>query len=123
MIRVLLLCCFVVVLDATEAAFSKNTGVAYAWFTLVQIVVYFAIGFFLRRAGTSVGRAALSVAVVAAVEATLGWWVSARIGPGAAPNVSFPYLVVGAVLTVAFMVAVGALGAAIGSIRFRSGTL
>ena len=77
MIRtIVVLCAAIVALDAVEALIARSAGVSYAWFMLVQILVYIAIGFALRRRGATVPQLLIAVAVTGVVEATLGEWVA-----------------------------------------------
>ncbi|MDB5069704.1 MAG: hypothetical protein JWM87_815 [Candidatus Eremiobacteraeota bacterium] len=111
---VLLLCVFIVALDAVESVISKTTGVPYAWFMIVQIVVYAAIGFVLRRRGLRIERVAVAVAVTSVVEATAGEAVAIAIG--ASPRMSFAELIVIIPFVVGFETCLGLAGYGIGSI-------
>jgi len=77
MIRIIaILCIAIVAVDAIESAISVSTGIPYSRFMFVQIVVYVAIGFVLRRLAVPLGRTLVAVAVTALFEATLGEWVA-----------------------------------------------
>ena len=115
MIRIIaVLCAGIVALDALESVISRSAGISYAWFMLVQIVVYVAIGFALRRRAVPIGGTLAAVAVTALVEATLGEWVAVALH--AAP--STPIVMYVFVIPIVIIVECGlaATGWALGSI-------
>lgn len=110
---VVLLCVGIVALDAAESVISRAAGIPYGWFTLVQIVVYAAIGFALRRRGSGLGRTAVVAAIVSLAEATLGQWVAVAIG--SAPAVSVLELIVIVPFVVGLGIVIALAGFALGS--------
>ncbi len=115
MIRVsAVLCVLIVALDALESVISTSAGIPYARFTFVQIVVYIAIGFVLRRRAVPIGLTLAAVAVTGLVEATLGEWVAVALHAGPATPVGIYVFVVPFVIIVDCGLA--ATGWALGSI-------
>ncbi|HYW52551.1 MAG TPA: hypothetical protein VFF00_06915 [Candidatus Elarobacter sp.] len=115
MIRlVALLSVLIVVLDAVESIVSLSVRIPYAWFALVQIVVYAAIGFVLRRADLRVRDVAVAALITGLVEATLGEWVALTLG--AAPPTPLGVMAVVVPFVIAFDVALALGGFALGSI-------
>lgn len=111
MLRILATCCFVVVLfDAVAAWASRLSGISYSWFAIPQMAMYFGMGYILccifgldRRFFTVLISAAFS-------EATIGWWISALIGPGKPGNVSTVLLLITILIGVAVQTAFGVIG-------------
>ncbi len=75
--------CIAVVLgqDVLSAALSAYTGVAYADFIPLELFIYVAIGFYLARR-LAMASAISIVVTTALIDATIGWGLSAVIGPG-----------------------------------------
>lgn len=111
---ILTLCVGIVVLDAVESLISRSAGIPYAWFMLVQILVYIGIGFALRRLAVPLGRVLIAVAVTALVEATLGEWVSIALHAAPATPLAMQAVVIPIVVIVECGLA--ATGWALGSI-------
>jgi hypothetical protein len=80
----------------------------------VQIVVYIAIGFLLRRANLFVRDVCLAVVVTGLVEATLGEWVALALG--AAPPTPLAVMAVVVPFVIVFDLVLALLGYALGSI-------
>jgi hypothetical protein len=115
MIRIIaVLCVGIVLLDAFESLISISTGMPYARFMFVQIVVYVALGFLLRRLAVPIGRTLLAVAVTALVEATLGEWVAVAMHAAPATPIGMYVFVIPIVIIVEC--GLGATGWALGSI-------
>jgi hypothetical protein len=115
MIRtVAILCAAIVALDALESVLSTSAGIPYVRFMFVQIVVYVAIGFVLRRIAVPFGRTLAAVALIALVEATLGEWVSVALHAASATPLGIYVFVIPIVTIVECGLA--ATGWALGSI-------
>jgi len=113
----------VLVFDTIAAFISKGSGLGYRWFGILEILLYVAIGFFGARV-TGTWRGGLGVVVIAAVaEATLGWYISALIGPGAVPaKASLPIIVSAALFAILWNGIFGLVGALIGARFARTAT-
>ncbi|HEY0613686.1 MAG TPA: hypothetical protein VGC96_03555 [Candidatus Elarobacter sp.] len=109
-----LLCLLVVVLDAVESVIARSFGVPYAWFMLLQIVVYVAIGFVLRRAGLGVRDVVVAGVVTALVDGTLGEWVAVSLGGAPVTPLAVQAVVVPIAIVIETLLALG--GFALGSI-------
>jgi hypothetical protein len=104
----------IVALDAVESLIARSAGFDYAWFMLVQIGVYLAIGFALRRVGTTLRMTALVIAITAVVEGTAGEWVAVTLG--AAPATPLPVMLVAVPVAIVFEIGLGLAGFALASI-------
>jgi hypothetical protein len=106
----------VLVFDTIAAFVSKGSGFGYRWFGILEILLYLAIGFFGARA-TGTWRGGLGVVVIAAIaEATLGWYISALVGPGALPaNTALPIVASAALFAILWNGTFGLLGALVGA--------
>jgi len=111
----------VLAFDTIAAALAKSGG-AYRWFGILEIALYLAIGFMAARA-TGTWRGGLGVVVIAAIaEVTLGWYVSALVGPGdLPPGTSFATIASVGLLAIVWNGIVGLVGALIGA-RFARKT-
>jgi hypothetical protein len=107
----------ILVLDAIEASISRVSGVPYAWFSLVQVVVYIALGFFLRRTEATLGQLAALVGVTAAVEATFGQLIATAMS---VEHLSRGEMIVAVPLAVFFQTILGLIGFALGAIGKRA---
>jgi hypothetical protein len=115
MIRIIaILCVAIVAVDALESVVSTSAGIPYSRFMFVQIVVYVAIGFALRRIAVPFGPALAAVAVTALVEATLGEWVAVAMHASPAVPLGISVFVIPIVIVVECGLA--ATGWALGSI-------
>ena len=89
----------ILVFDTAWATVARLGGYDYTSLFWVSFLLYAMAGFVAGRVrGTGVG--ALAGLAVALVDGTLGWWVSAVIGPGAVSGAT-PIAVAGTVATVA----------------------
>ena len=106
---------FVVLVFGTVASYSSlRFGFPYTYASVGSILIYSTIGYLgFRSAGlkSSVGAALF----VELVDATLGWWISWWIGPGALPEDqrTIPFIAVTAVFVVVFAVACAFVGAGV----------
>ncbi len=104
----------VLAFDAVAAFASKTGGAGHRWFGILEIVLYLGIGFVSGRMLGS-WRSALGVVAIAALaEATLGWYVSAAIGPGRLLAPSLGLLIVAASFSVVWNGCIGLIGAVVG---------
>ena len=109
-------CCGAALFVEPACAFaSRATGIAYSSFVVVQIGLYVAIGFVVRRVARSARAALLAVVAAALLEATFGWLVAAALGlPPSAP--SEPRVVVSAwAIALAIFIACGSAGIWLGA--------
>ena len=96
--------------DVLASLASRAIGFPYSYAVFGSWLIYAACGYLVGRQ-TDVGTAALGVAMIAGVEATIGWALSWAIGPGRLPN-GFPgYDKI--VITVLLVIATGAVIGAI----------
>jgi hypothetical protein len=103
----------IVLYDAVTAAIARSGGVAYDSFLVLGLVVFFFMGVYAgRKRGSWSGIAA--VAIAAAADATLGWYVAAWIGPGYVPGWTMRALVGMALESAALATAIGAAGVWVG---------
>jgi hypothetical protein len=81
-------CLAVIVFDLVASFASRHFGFAYARASIGSYVIYLAIGFFAARGAVAnaVAVAAATAAVAGLVDASLGWAISWRIGPGRLPE-------------------------------------
>jgi hypothetical protein len=79
----------VLAFDTVGAIASRRLGFAYSRLAPGSFLIYSLVGMAVGRSG-SLGAAAASGAAVAFVEATIGWMISWRIGPGRPPGVAVP---------------------------------
>jgi hypothetical protein len=102
-----------VIYDAFVALMARWIGIAYNSFLVPMFVLFFFLGIYAgRKKGSWV--AITPIAIAAAVEATVGWYVAALIGPGYVPGWTMRALIVIAVESAALSTAVGAAGVAVG---------
>jgi hypothetical protein len=115
MLRLALLFSIVMVLfDVAAATFAKATSVDYGQFVLLSVFLYIGAGIL---AGRKIRNwfAMFSIIIGAVVEALLGGYLAALIGPGAqAPGMSDAYYYGTAVFAVLLNVVMGAIGVAVG---------
>jgi len=77
------------------------------------LVVLFFMGIYSGRVARS-WNGMIAIFIAVAVEATLGWYVAALIGPGYVPGWTVPVLILMGVEAAALALAIGAIGVAIG---------
>ena len=104
----------IVALDAVEALIARSARFDYAWFMPVQIVVYLAIGFALRRLGTTLRMTAFAAAITGLVEGTAGEW--AAVALGGTPATPLTVMIVAVPIAVAIEVGLALGGFAVASI-------
>jgi len=111
----------VLAFDVTAATASRMLDVPYGSLALGSYLIYAAAGHFAARATGSISRGALAGFAAGLAESTLGWLLSAAIGPGRPTGAAAePLPIAVAVVVVPVGAAfVGFLGAAIS--RFFSG--
>jgi hypothetical protein len=115
MIRTIaVLCIGIVALNALYSVISTSTGIPYGRFFFVEIVVYVAIGFVLRRRAVPFGSMLAAVAVTALAKATVGEWVAVMLH--AAPVAPLMMYVFVVPLVIIVESGLGATGWALGSI-------
>ena len=90
-------------------------------FTKMLLVLFFFMGIYAGRRSRLAGGI-VSIAIAAAVETTLGWYVAALIGPGYVPGWTMRILVVMAVQSAILSTAIGAVGVWIGERSPRATT-
>jgi hypothetical protein len=106
----------IVVFDLLASVASRTIGFRYSYATVGSWLIYAAFGFMIGRR-VNVGAASLGVAIIALVEATIGWAVSWAIGPGRPPN-GIPSIGVLAI-TVVLVTATGAIIGALAGVLAR----
>jgi hypothetical protein len=106
---------FALAFDGVWSVVALRTRSRYASLAWVSFLIYFAAGFVAGSGahglpnGLTAGM--LVGAAVSAIDCTLGWWISAAVGPGRPePGQSFAKLILVAVVIVIY----GALAAAFG---------
>jgi hypothetical protein len=111
----------VLAFDVIAATASRMLDFPYGFVALGSYLIYAAAGHFAARATGSISRGALAGFAVGLVESTLGWLLSAVIGPGRPIGAAAePLLIAVAVVVVPVSAAfAGFVGAAIS--RFFSG--
>ena len=82
---ILLAAATVLVFDAVVATGSRIFGFAYASAVVGSYLIYLGAGYFGARAGRGIGAGILAAAAAGLADSTLGWLLSAAIGPGRPP--------------------------------------
>jgi hypothetical protein len=103
----------IVAYDALSAAIAKVVGISYNSFLVLALVLFFFMGVVAGRKAASWGGI-IPVAIAAAVDATIGWYVAAFIGPGYVPGWTTRILVTLAIESAALATAIGCAGVWIG---------
>jgi hypothetical protein len=101
----------IVVFDGATAFLAETLGFEYAFGLIGSSLIYGGAGYAARRRGHGVRQCAAAAAAVAFVDATIGWALSAWIGPGRADDVG----AIGIALTIAAVVIIGAFFGWIGA--------
>jgi hypothetical protein len=109
----------VLVFDLVASLASRSLGFDYARASVGSYILYFGIGFFAARGATSapITNAAVAAAIVGLVDASLGWAISRRIGPGrpaGSPQLTVRLWVTTAIIVIGLAAAVGAAGGFVG---------
>ncbi len=121
MARLILACCAVVLaMDAFDVVVSMMTGIPYNSFGYFSDVVYFAIGFFAFRVARSMRSATLVALAAAFTESTLGWYLSALMGPGKPKNGDPSYIAAGVLYGTVFQTVVAIIGALAARVILRA---
>ncbi len=103
----------IVLYDTIAAIISIGTGISYGWFSLGSFVIYLLFGFLTGRVSLWY-LGALTGALIAVAESTIGWAVSWSIGPGRpTEEMNIAVLIIGAILLV---VPIGAITGLIGGL-------
>jgi hypothetical protein len=105
--------------DALAALIAKAVGISYNSFLVLALVLFFFMGIYAGRRSRPPGGI-LSIAIAAAVETTVGWYVAALIGPGYVPGWTMRQLVVMAVQAAIVSTVIGAVGVWIGNRSARA---
>lgn len=112
--------CAVVAFDGLASVASLAFHFPYARATVGSCLLYLAIGFLAARArGTQRIRvAAFAGAACGLVDSSLGWWISAIIGPGApAHPLTVPLWLLTAAIGTLLSAFVACIGGAVGTYR------
>lgn len=111
MLRTILICCGIVLaFDAAAASISRAAGLSYMDFAVPELAMYVIMGFVLERTAGFGAPTIVPVTIAAAVESTLGWWVSLAIGVGRPPTGDFGLTVFSAVTAALLFTALGGVG-------------
>ncbi len=114
MIRLaLLFAATLIVCDAISALIARAVGISYDTFIVPALVILFFMGIYSGRVARS-WNGMIVVFIAVAIEATLGWYVAALIGPGYVPGWTVPVLVVMGLEAAALALIIGAIGVAVG---------
>ena len=99
----------VLAFDTTASFASVNFGFSYGYAIVGSVLIYAMVGYFVfrHRGFFSAIAAALLVEVV---DATLGWYISWQIGPGALPAGQATIAVIATIIALAFFLAVVCAG-------------
>ena len=104
----------VLVFDTVASFASKGLGFPYWYASIGSVLIYAMVGYFTYRQSGLV-RAVVAAVLVELVDATLGWFISWQIGPGALPadQVSTPIIAETIVFTLIFAAVCALIGSAI----------
>lgn len=105
----------VLTLDTIGALASRRFGFRYAVLAPASFLIYGLVGYVAGRYGRSELVGAVAGSLVGLVDATLGWWIAWRIGPGRLPedDATATSLIRAAGTTVLVATLLGVVGAAI----------
>ena len=108
--------------DVVASFASRVFAFPYVRATVGSYLIYFAIGFCAARASTvaPLRTAAIAAAVAGLAEASLGWWLSALIGPGrmtAGVELTLSRWIGVAIFVVAVAAGIGSVGGRVGRAR------
>ena len=112
-------CIVVLLFDTLASISSKLLGLAYVWFSIPQLIMYFAMGFVFMRRLQSVSKLLIVIVIASVVEATLGWKISAEIGPGKLVGETPAGFIIDSVASIVTTTAVGLLGVWISNLTRR----
>ena len=102
----------ILVFDIAASFASKGLGFPYSYASFGSMLIYASVGYFSFlhfRLSSAIGAAVL----VGLVDATLGWFISWQIGPGALPAEQASTIVI--VTTIVFVIIFAAVCTVIGS--------
>jgi hypothetical protein len=104
----------VLVFDTVASLASKGLGFPYGYASIGSVLIYAMVGYFVYRRWGLI-RAVGAAVLVELVDATLGWFISWQIGPGALPidQVSTPIIATTLVFVFIFAVLCALIGSAI----------
>lgn len=99
----------VLLFDIAASLASKGLGFPYAYASIGSVFIYALVGYFtFRRCGLV--RAVGAAVLIEIVDATLGWYISWQIGPGALPADQLtPPIIATTIMTVLIFAAICAL--------------
>ena len=102
----------VILFDVVGSFASLRFGFNYEILSVGSFIIYGIIGYAVMSASGRLSRSILAAVAVGAVDATLGWFLSWKIGPGELPKAPLATIIVTA-LVVAFVFAgvAGVIGA------------
>lgn len=103
----------IVAYDALSAAIAKVVGISYNSFLVLALVLFFFMGVVAGRKAAS-WAGIIAVAIAAAADATIGWYIAAWIGPGYVPGWTTGVLVTLGIESALLATAIGAAGVWIG---------
>lgn len=103
----------IVAYDALSAAIAKVVGISYNSFLVLALVLFFFMGVVAGRKAAS-WAGIIAVAIAAAADATIGWYIAAWIGPGYVPGWTTRVLVTLGIESALLATAIGAAGVWIG---------
>ncbi len=102
----------VLVFDTAASFASEIIGFPYAYASIGSIIIYSTIGYTCFRCCGLI-KAVIAAVMVELVDATLGWYISWCIGPGALPEEETSTVVIGVtiIMVLVFAVVCSLLGA------------
>ena len=109
----------VLTFDLVASVTSIVAGIPYGWFSLGSLLIYLSAGY-IAAPRFGLPKTIAAVAVVALVDATLGWGLSLALGAASLddPDFSVPVVLIsGAASGLLFGAVVGAVGGWVGSRR------
>ena len=104
----------VLLFDTAASLAAKGLGFPFAYASIGSVLIYAMVGYFAYRRSGLV-RAIGAAVLVELVDATLGWFISWQIGPGALPTdqVTPPIIATTVVTVLVFSAVCALIGAAI----------
>jgi hypothetical protein len=118
-------CAAVTIIDLSGSLITRATGFPYGSFAIASFIAYACVGI-LAAQNHSVGAAAAAGLVVAAYEATVGWWISWSLGPGRVdienPSARAAAIAMGALFTISIGTTVAAIAAILWKKRSAGGS-
>jgi hypothetical protein len=113
----LFFCIIVVAFDGIWSVIAQKKHYSYSKGAIISFLIY-ALAGGVAAYQQSIWYGTISGLIVAGIDATVGWWLSAKIGPGQLPNLSkntnIPFAILQTAVTVmVFGGAIGTFGAVI----------